>query len=168
MSFLPSRTPPPSSQTTTFHYHRHHHCHHYHLPSSSLLHRYTWDLANVSCIFASDCSADSCAQPAHCPTTETRSESAGGVDVEVQICNLRDLYDKKTKKTPNGFEYRLENTRVTIIARASVQLQSLQVFVRRCPDAAIKTHDTIGEWGLRLRASGLVFAWQSSCYCPIV
>ena len=84
------------------------------------------------------------AQPDQCSISAT-SEDVPGVDVEVQIWNLRDVYDKRTKKTPNGFEYRLEHTNVTIDARASIQLQSLQVYVQRCPEAAIKTHDTIGK-----------------------
>lgn len=66
------------------------------------------------------------------------------MDVEVQIRNLKDLYHKTTRKTPSGFEYRLGDSTVTIEATASIQIQNLQVYLQRCPEAAIKTHDTVG------------------------
>lgn len=37
------------------------------------------------------------------------------VEVEVQIMGLKDVYDKKTRKTNEGLEYRLENSEMTVV-----------------------------------------------------
>ncbi|KAL9987265.1 hypothetical protein ACROYT_G001543 [Oculina patagonica] len=66
------------------------------------------------------------------------------VEVEVQIVGLKDVYDKKTKKTNNGLEYRLENSEVTVAVRASDEITSVRAYTQRCAEAAIRTHDTIG------------------------
>ena len=67
------------------------------------------------------------------------------VNVEVQIIDLKDVYDKKTKKVAAGLEYRLENPVVTVVARASEEIINVYVHVQRCTRAAIKTHDTSGK-----------------------
>lgn len=67
------------------------------------------------------------------------------VEVEVQIIDLKDVYNKKTKKTLDGLEYPLEDSIVNVVIEASDEITSVQAYVRRCPDAAIKTHDTIGR-----------------------
>ena len=67
------------------------------------------------------------------------------VETEVLIMDLKEVYDKRTKKTKNGLEYRLEDSEVTIVLRASEQIRHIRVYVQRCAEAAIKTHDTIGE-----------------------
>ena len=67
------------------------------------------------------------------------------VEVEVQILDLKDFYDKKTKKTLEGLEYRLENSKVTVVVQASDEITSIQAYTQRCPEAAIRTHDTIGK-----------------------
>jgi len=67
------------------------------------------------------------------------------VDVEILIVGLKDVYDKKTKKTNEGLEYRLENSEVTVVVRASDEITSVRAFTQRCAEAAIRTHDTIGR-----------------------
>jgi len=84
----------------------------------------------------------------HEPTIPINHESLNNdleVNVEVQIIDLKDVYDKKTKKVAAGLEYRLENAVVTAVARASVEITNVYVHVQRCARAAIKTHDTIGK-----------------------
>ena len=72
-------------------------------------------------------------------------DQVADVDVEVQIMGLKDVYDKKTKKTNDGLEYRLENSEVTVVVRASDEISSVQAYTQRCAEAAIRTHDTIGR-----------------------
>jgi len=67
------------------------------------------------------------------------------VEVEVQIMGLKDVYDKKTRKTNEGLEYRLENSEVTVVIQASDEITNVQAFTQRCAEAAIRTHDTIGR-----------------------
>ncbi|KAL9987267.1 hypothetical protein ACROYT_G001546 [Oculina patagonica] len=76
------------------------------------------------------------------PSRET-SNRAPEVEVEIQIIDLKDVYDKKTKKTNNGLEYRLENSEVTVVVRASDEITSVRAYTQRCAEAAIRTHDTI-------------------------
>ncbi len=78
------------------------------------------------------------------PSRET-SNRAPEVEVEIQIIDLKDVYDKKTKKTNNGLEYRLENSEVTVVVRASDEITSVRAYTQRCAEAAIRTHDTIGK-----------------------
>ncbi|XP_068741084.1 uncharacterized protein [Montipora capricornis] len=66
------------------------------------------------------------------------------VEMEVQILDLKDVYDKKTRRTLQGLEYRLEDSEVTVVLQASDEISSVRAFVQRCPEAAIRTHDTIG------------------------
>lgn len=68
-------------------------------------------------------------------------------NVEVQIVDLRDVYDKKTqtKKGSKRLEYRLENSEVTVVVRASVEITKICAYVQRCARAAIRTHDIRGE-----------------------
>ncbi|XP_022793913.1 uncharacterized protein LOC111332751 [Stylophora pistillata] len=40
--------------------------------------------------------------------------------VEVEIVDLKDVYEKKTKKGPKGLEYRLENSKVTVKVHADL------------------------------------------------
>lgn len=72
------------------------------------------------------------------------SNKISEVDVEILIMGLKDVYDKKTKKTNEGLEYRLENSEVTVVIRASDEITSVRAYTRRCAEAAIRTHDTIG------------------------
>ena len=67
------------------------------------------------------------------------------VEVEVQIIDLQDVYDKKTKRTPEGLEYRLEDSKVTVVVQASEEITCVRAYTQRCPEAAIRTHDTIGR-----------------------
>ena len=59
--------------------------------------------------------------------------------------DLKDIYDKKTKKGAKGLEYRLENSEVTVAVRASVEIIHIYAYVQRCARAAIRTHDTSGK-----------------------
>lgn len=67
-------------------------------------------------------------------------------EVEVQITNLMDTYDKRTKKSSGKYEYRLGSSEVTIVAHASDEIKRVRVYVQRCPEAAIRTHDTLGKF----------------------
>lgn len=73
------------------------------------------------------------------------SHKISEVDVEILIMGLKDVYDKKTKKTNEGLEYRLENSEVTVVIRASDEVTSVRAYTQRCAEAAIRTHDTIGR-----------------------
>jgi len=73
------------------------------------------------------------------------------VEVEVQIMGLKDVYDKKTRKTNEGLEYRLENSEVTVVIQASDEITNVQAFTQRCAEAAIRTHDTIGPVELEVK-----------------
>lgn len=66
------------------------------------------------------------------------------VELEVQIMNLKDVYDKKTRRTLEGLEYRLEDSEVTIMLKATDVITGVRAYVQRCPEAAIRTHDTLG------------------------
>ncbi|PFX23607.1 hypothetical protein AWC38_SpisGene11837 [Stylophora pistillata] len=76
--------------------------------------------------------------------TNSVPKKAYEVEVEVQIVGLKDVYDKKTKKTKEGFEYRLDDSEVTVIVQASDEISSIRAYTQRCHEAARRTHDTIG------------------------
>ena len=59
--------------------------------------------------------------------------------------DLKDFYDKKTKKGTKGLEYRLENSEVNVMVQASVEITNVYAHVQRCARAAIRTHDTSGK-----------------------
>jgi len=84
------------------------------------------------------------------------------VEVEVQIMGLKDVYDKKTRKTNEGLEYRLENSEVTVVIQASDEITNVQAFTQRCAEAAIRTHDTIGPVELEVKTL------QSDARCRVV
>ena len=65
--------------------------------------------------------------------------------IEVQIMDLKDVYNKKVKKTLEGLEYPLEDSKVTVVVQASEEITSVRAYTQRCPEAAIRTHDTIGR-----------------------
>ena len=88
-----------------------------------------------------DCFTDKAAIPMN-PEAQNKDLE---VNVEVQIIDLKDVYDKKTKKVAAGLEYRLENPEVTVVVRASVEITNVYVHVQRCARAAIRTHDTNGK-----------------------
>ncbi|CAH3021667.1 unnamed protein product [Porites evermanni] len=73
----------------------------------------------------------------HCSTSQ-------GPEVRVQILNLMDIYDKKTTKTSGKYEYRLGSSEVTIVAHSSEEIKRVRVYVQRCPEATVRTHDTTG------------------------
>ena len=67
------------------------------------------------------------------------------VEIEVEIMDLKDVYNKKTKKTLEGLQYPLEDSKVTIMVQASDEITRVRAYTQRCIEAAIKTHDTIGR-----------------------
>jgi len=71
-------------------------------------------------------------------------------EVGVQIMNLMDTYDKRTKKLSGKYEYRLGSSEVTIVARASDEIKRVRVYVQRCPEAAVRTQDTVGPVELQV------------------
>ena len=77
--------------------------------------------------------------------THESSNDFPEVEIEVQIMGLKAIYNKKTKKTPKGSENRLEDSEVTVVMQASEEITCVRVYIQRCPEAAIKTHDTIGR-----------------------
>ena len=78
------------------------------------------------------------------PSSETPKE-VSDVEVEIQVIDLKDVYDKKSEKTNNRIEYRLDDAEVTVVVRASDEITSVRAYTQRCAEAAIKTHDTIGK-----------------------
>lgn len=71
-------------------------------------------------------------------------------EVGVQIMNLMDTYDKRTKKLSGKYEYRLGSSEVTIVARASDEIKRVRVYVQRCPEAAVRTQDSVGPVELQV------------------
>lgn len=84
------------------------------------------------------------------------------VEVEVQIMGVKDVYDKKTKKTKEGFEYRLDDSEVTVVVQASDEISSIRAYTQRCAEAAIRTHDTIGMLCILRYLKSDVFILQAS------
>jgi len=72
------------------------------------------------------------------------SNKAPEVVMEVHIMDLKDVYNKKVKKTFGGLEYPLEDSKVTVVVQASEEISSVRAYTQRCPEAAIRTHDTLG------------------------
>ena len=77
-------------------------------------------------------------------TSTTTLNKVPEVEVEVQIMDLKDVYDKKTKKTFEGLKYRLDDSEVTVVLQASETITSVRAYTQRCPEAAMRTNDTIG------------------------
>ena len=77
--------------------------------------------------------------------TRECSNGVSDVEIEVQIMGMKDTYNKKTKKTPKGSENRLEDSEVTVVMQASDEITCVRAYIQRCPEAAIRTHDTIGK-----------------------
>lgn len=72
------------------------------------------------------------------------SNKVSEVEVEIQLIDFKDVYNKKTKKTDKGLKYCLEDSEVTVVAQASDEITSIQAYTQRCVEAAIRTHDTVG------------------------
>ena len=73
------------------------------------------------------------------------SNKVSEVEVEIQLIDFKDVYNKKTKKTDKGLKYCLEDSEVTVVAQASDEITSIQAYTQRCVEAAIRTHDTVGR-----------------------
>lgn len=73
------------------------------------------------------------------------SNKISEVEVEIQVIDLKDVYNKKTKKTNKGLKYCLEDSKVTVVAQASDEITRIRAFTQRCVEAAIRTHDTVGR-----------------------
>ena len=73
------------------------------------------------------------------------SNKVSEVEVEIELIDLKDVYNKKTKKTDKGLKYCLEDSEVTVVAQASDEITSIHAYTRRCVEAAIRTHDTVGR-----------------------
>ena len=67
------------------------------------------------------------------------------VEVKVEIMDLKYFYDKKTKKPLEGLEYRLEDSKVTVVVQASDVITSVEAYTQICQESAIRTHDTIDK-----------------------
>ena len=69
-------------------------------------------------------------------------------DIEVQIMDLKECYEKRRKRrTVKGpVEDHLADSKVTVMIQASEEISNVRAFTQRCPDAARRTHDTIGRW----------------------
>ena len=90
-------------------------------------------------------------------------------EVRVQIMNLMDTYDKRTKKLSGKYEYRLGSSEVTIVARASDEIKRVRVYVQRCPEAAVRTQDTVGKSTLKAHQLNIGIQKRNTTYpsCPI-
>ena len=73
------------------------------------------------------------------------SNKVSEVEVEIQVIDLKDVYNKKTRKTDKGLKYCLEDSEVTVVAQASDEITSIHAYTQRCVEAAIRTHDTVGR-----------------------
>jgi len=73
------------------------------------------------------------------------SNKVSDVEVEIQLIDLKDVYNKKTKKTDKGLKYCLEDSEVTLVAQASDEITSIRAYTQGCIEAAIRTHDTVGR-----------------------
>ena len=81
-----------------------------------------------------------------CPISgQESSNKVLEVEVEIHVISLKDVYNKKTKKTDKGLKYCLEDSEVTVVAQASDEITSIQAYTQRCVEAAIRTHDTVGR-----------------------
>ena len=79
------------------------------------------------------------------PLKESSNE-VSAVEVKVQIKDLKDVYNKKKIRcTVKGSEYRLQDSKVTVIIQASENITNVSAYTQRCAEAAIRTHDTIGR-----------------------
>ena len=68
-------------------------------------------------------------------------------DIEVQIMDLKECYKKRRgRRTVKGpVEDHLADSKVTVMIQASDEINNVRAFTQRCPDAARRTHDTIGR-----------------------
>ena len=68
-------------------------------------------------------------------------------DIEVQIMDLKECYKKRRgRRTVKGpVEDHLADSKVTVMIQASDEIYNVRAFTQRCPDAARRTHDTIGR-----------------------
>ena len=68
-------------------------------------------------------------------------------DIEVQIMDLKECYKKRRgRRTVKGpVEDHLADSKVTVMIHASEEISNVRAFTQRCPDAARRTHDTIGR-----------------------
>ena len=68
-------------------------------------------------------------------------------DIKVQIMDLKECYKKRRgRRTVKGpVEDHLADSKVTVMIQASNEISNLRAFTQRCPDAARRTHDTIGK-----------------------
>lgn len=73
------------------------------------------------------------------------TEGDDPIPVVLDIKNLKGIYQKKTRKTSTGFEHRLVNSKVNMTVTAQAQIRCVKCYVRRCLEAAKRTHDTIGK-----------------------
>lgn len=65
-------------------------------------------------------------------------------DIQVEIQDLKDVYDKvQIKKVPTS-EQRIAQGKVNGVAWTTGQIKNITVFVQRTPEAAEKANDTIG------------------------
>ena len=68
-------------------------------------------------------------------------------DIEIQILDLKECYKKtRRRQTLKGLvKDHLLDSEVTVMIQASEKISNVRAFTQRCPDAARRTHDTIGR-----------------------
>ena len=64
-------------------------------------------------------------------------------DIQVDILNLREVYDKIQKKIPVS-EQHITDGVVNMVVRTTGQVQMIRVFVQRSPEAAEKVNSKLG------------------------
>ena len=68
-------------------------------------------------------------------------------DIEIQIIDLKECYKKtRRRQSVKGLvKDHLVDSEVTVMIQASEKISNVRAFTQRCPDAARRTHDTIGR-----------------------
>ena len=64
-------------------------------------------------------------------------------DIQVQLHDLKDLYDKVQKKLLPTSEQRIAKGTVNGVARTTGQVKTIRAFVQRTPEAAEKVSERI-------------------------
>lgn len=71
-------------------------------------------------------------------------------DIQVELFDLKDIYEKVQKKVSHTSEQRIEKGWVNGVAWSTGQIKSITVIVQRTPEAAAKVNDTVGPVELKV------------------
>lgn len=65
-------------------------------------------------------------------------------EIQVEIQDLKDVYDKVQIKKVPASEQRIAQGKINGVAWTTGQIKSITAFVQRTPEAAEKANDTVG------------------------